>query len=360
MNSKLLHIITSAVIVSLFISGCNGNHLTIPVTDHNVSYMGRIEMTDNVATLIWPGTSVKINFEGDAIYANLKDEKGENYYNIILDEDSIIVLHPDTNKQQYMLASNLTEGKHSIEIFKRTEWDRGKTDFYGFKIEGNSKLLPADAEKKLKIEFYGNSITSGYAVEDYSGNDSPDSIYTNSWNSYASIAARRLNADYQCISKGGIGVMVSWFTLIMPEMYYRLIPDDPTSKWDFSKYRPDIVVINLFQNDSWIVNMPNHSEFKNRFGTTPPDEEYIINSYKQFVTNIRGHYPEARIICMLGNMDITRKDSPWPGFVEQAVEQLNDKNIQTLFVPYKKTPGHPRIEEQQIMADKLVELIKKW
>ena len=153
--------------------------------------------------------------------------------------------------------------------------------------------------------------------------------------------------------------MVSWFPLIMPEMYNRLIPDDPESSWDFSKFTPDIVVVNLFQNDSWIVNMTDHSEFKHRFGATAPDEEFIIKSYRDFISTLRAQYPKARIICMLGNMDITSEKSLWPGYVKQAVEQLNDKNIQTLFVPYKGTPGHPRIEEQQIMADKLIEFIKK-
>ncbi len=359
MNSKLFPFIANIVIVVLLMPGCKDDGLTIPLTDQNITYMGRIEMNDSVATLIWPGTSVKINFEGESVSATLKDEKGENYYNIVLDEDSIIVLHPDTDKKQYLLASNLTEGKHSIEIFKRTEWNNGKTNFYGFKLEGNAKLLPADTGKDVKIEFYGNSITSGCAVEDYSGNDSPDSIFTNNWNSYAAVTARSLDADYRCISKGGIGIMVSWFPLIMPEMYNRLIPNDPGSSWDFSKYTPDIVVINLFQNDSWLVNMPDHNEFKHRFGTTAPDDEFIINSYRRFVSALRGHYPNARIICMLGNMDITAKDSPWLGYVEQAVAQLNDKRIQTLFVPYKETPGHPRIEEQQIMADNLIEFIKK-
>ena len=46
---------------------------------------------------------------------------------------------------------------------------------------------------------------------------------------------------------------VSWDSLIMPEIYDRLVPTDSKSKWDFSLYRPDIVVVNLFQNDSWLV-----------------------------------------------------------------------------------------------------------
>ena len=43
--------------------------------------------------------------------------------------------------------------------------------------------------------------------------------------------------------------MVGWFPEIMPEIYDRLNPMEPNSKWDFIKYSLDIVVINFFQND---------------------------------------------------------------------------------------------------------------
>ena len=66
--------------------------------------------------------------------------------------------------------------------------------------------------------------------------DSPNGYYENNYDAYAAITARHFNAQYHCTSKSGIGIMVSWFPLIMPEMYNRLDPTDSTSKWDFSKY----------------------------------------------------------------------------------------------------------------------------
>ena len=47
-------------------------------------------------------------------------------------------------------------------------------------------------------------------------------------------------------------------------------------------YQPDIVVVNLFQNDSWIVNQPANEQFKARFGTTKPSEEVIVKAYAAF------------------------------------------------------------------------------
>ncbi len=241
-----------------------------------------------------------------------------------------------------------------MELFKRTEWDKGKTWFYGFETSRRTKILAPPVPPKRKIEFFGNSITCGYAMEDSSDKDSPHGYFENNYLSYAAITAQYFNAQYHCTSKSGIGILVSWFPLIMPEMYDRLDATDSTSKWNFKKYTPGVVVINLFQNDSWIVNMPDNPQFKSRFGNKAPGEDFIINAYKNFVASIRNKYPDASIICALGNMDATRQGSSWPGYIQQAVEQLHDPKIYTHFFKYKNTPGHPKVAGQKAMATSLI------
>lgn len=196
-------------------------------------------------------------------------------------------------------------------------------------------------------------------MEDLSGKDSPDSTYTNNYLSYASITARHYDAEYQCICKSGIGITISWFPLIMPEMYDRLIPQDPGSIWDFSLYQPDIVVINLFQNDSWLVHMPERQEFKTNFGDKAPDDVSLIDAYQNFVAQIRKKYPKATIICALGSMDATQKGSKWMDYITTAVTNLKDEKIYTHFMPYKESPGHPTIQEQESMANSLIEFMDK-
>ena len=358
-NMRKIH--TLIFILAVTLIGCsNEKEVFIPFSNPEIEYWGRIDTTTiDAAELYWSGTSIKMNFEGESIEALLKDESGDNYYNVIIDKDSITILRPNTIKQYYKLASNLPKGKHTIEIFKRAEWNRGKTNFYGFKIKNNAKLLPKSPPKKRKIEFYGNSITVGYAIEDTSGKDSPNGTYTNNYLSYAAITARHFDAKYQCICKSGIGITISWHPLIMPEMYNRLIPTDSTSKWDFSLYTPDVVVINLFQNDSWLVNLPEYPEFKKRFENKAPTDEYLINAYQQFVTDLRKHYPKANIICSLGSMDAAKEGSKWTEYIKLAVANLNDKKIYIHFMPYIESTVHPSIEDQQIMANSLIEFIDK-
>ncbi len=336
-------------------SPCQGIKITFH--DPHIHYMGRVAITDTSAQLFWTATSLKINFSGTTVKALLKDERGDNYYDVIVDGNVVSVLHPDSSKQLYTLASYLPAGNHKLELFKRTEWAMGKTEFYYFLLDSRATVLTTPVTKKRKLEVYGNSITCGYAVEDTTGKDRGTSPYENGYLSYAAILARHYNAEYYCTSKSGIGITISWFLLIMPEMYDRLDASDSASKWDFSKFMPDLVLINLFQNDSWLINIPDNEQFKTRFGTTAPSPETVIDAYRNFVKSIRNKYPESQILCILGSMDATREGSPWPGYIEKAVQDLNDSRLYTHFVPYKNTEGHPNVREQKAMAADLVSYI---
>lgn len=331
---------------------------TIPFNDIHIRYQGRIVNRADAAELSWPGNSALICFKGREISVTLKDQDTANYYNVIVDGKVVNKIHTDTAKRVYVLARGLSKGKHRVELFKRTEWDKGKTWLYGFELPAGSKLLNPPALPKRKIEFYGNSITCGYAIEDSSG-DSPTGYYENNYLTYAAVTARHFNAQYYCIAKSGIGILVSWFPLIMREMYDRADPTDPESKWDFSRYTPDIVVVNLFQNDSWIVKLPDNEQFKARFGTNAPDSVTIVHAYESFLRSIRNKYPSTNIICSLGSMDATRDGSEWPGYIKSAVKELNDQKIFIHLFPYKNTSGHPEVAEQKAMADSLIRFIEE-
>jgi hypothetical protein len=328
--------------------------------DKVISYMGRVGITDSCAEFYWTGTSVKFNVKGTAtVKALLADDKGNNYYYVIVDGNSANAtkIKIDKEKKFYTLASNLDKSEHCIELFKVTNTDFITTRFYGFETDAAAKVLKADKKPKRKIEFFGNSITCGHGAEDNS-NDSGAPQFFNNYRAYGAITARHFNAQYHCTAKSGIGITISWFPEVMPDIYDRLNPADSNSRWDFLNYVPGIVVVNLFQNDSWLVNMPDHAQFKARFGTEKPSEDFIINAYKDFIQSIRSKYPTANIICCLGNMDATRQGSKWPDYIDTAVAQLKDKKIVTHYFPYKNTPGHPVIKEQQAMAEDLINFIE--
>lgn len=348
------------VLLFLFGFSCYGQ-LIIKPGNKNITYMGRVNIGNDSTFLYWPGTSATIYFLGTSIKVTMKSLKEQGYFYAIIDNNASTAFKfgLDSTRKTITLSTNLASGKHSLQLYKLSN-NTSENVFYGFEIGGKSKILKPAKLPKRKIEFYGNSITAGHGVDvGIGGQDSGLPEYYNNFYTYAAITARHFRAQYSFIARGGIGIMISWFPEIMPEVYDRLNPMDSTSKWDFRKYQPNVVVINLFQNDSWLVNRPTHDQFIARFGTTKPSEEFIVSSYQNFVSSIRAKYPKAHIICALGNMDATKAGSKWPEYIQQAVARLNDPKIHSIIFPYKNTPGHPNKTEQQAMAMELIQFIEK-
>lgn len=362
-TAKKYMVVVIALTLLLYNTGSAAPAKFIDFSDSRINYEGRIGTLTGARQLYWAGSTINIVFKGIEVWAKMNDEKGDSYYTVIIDNDSIRKMPLVKGSHLYKLCDDLTDTTHTLTLFKSTQWDKGSTLFYGFMLGAGTKLLAWVNTKKRAIEFYGNSITCGSAVEDTAGHNSGGARYENNYLSYAAITARHYNAAYQCIARSGIGLMVSWYPLIMPEMYNRLNPRDVKGRWNFTQFTPGIVVVNLMQNDSWLVKLSSNEQFIKRFGKKPPTARFIVAAYKQFITGIRNKYPNTNIICALGSMDAVAPDSPWPSFIQQAVQQMHDKKIYAFFFPYKNTPGHPGISEQRQMAESLICFIDgniKW
>jgi len=342
-----------------FAFGCSQTQkVAVTPNDPQIIYTGRVNFTNPLQpVLYWSGTEVTLKIDGTGLKTVLDDQAGDNFFNVVVDGVWTKHLQLDSGKQWYTLAEELPEGEHTISLIKRNEWDKGGTAVIGFEIEGT--LLPPAPRKPRTIEFIGNSITAGYAIEDLTGGDSPDSIYTNNYATYGAITARHFGANYLCTCRSGIGITISWDpSIIMPEVFPRLNPNDSSSRWDFSQLKPDLVVVNLFQNDSWLVNLPEQPAFKKRFGDTAPKADKLIASYQEFISLVRTVYPDTPIICALGSMDATKEGSLWPEYVQQAVDGLGDSLVYTHFFPYIEKGGHPRVEDNKKMAENLIGFIE--
>src|SRR5262245_51888151 len=95
----------------LFCAGALSQKLFTPFNDKHISYEGRILFKKDAAELSWPGMSVTISFMGSGISGIFKDQDTANYYNIIIDNNTIHKIHTDTSKKSYELASGLPYGK---------------------------------------------------------------------------------------------------------------------------------------------------------------------------------------------------------------------------------------------------------
>lgn len=347
----LLQAVSAFMLLGMLFSA---HAVIIPAHASHFQYSGRINFADPEKPLLyWPGSSIKAVFTGSSIAIILDDTRGESYYNVFLDGDFAqpVVINCLPGKQSYEISPALKDTVHVILIFRRTEASTGPTRFLGLELSEGGTLLPPPPKPAHRILFYGDSITCGMGNE--APDDSGDANFAeeNNYLAYGAITARMLDAEYMCIAKSGIGIMISWFDLIMPDYYFRLDPDDPNSRYDYNQFTPDVVVINLLQNDSWLYTKLNPVP-------TPAD---IIQAYASYVRSMRSHHPDAFIICALGSMDATRAGSPWPGYIEQAVAELkrvdNDANLGICFFPFTGWGKHPRVRHHAEMGNKLAQYL---
>lgn len=347
-------------------------HTSILPSDTHIQYVGRIDFSQpDEPSFAFPGVSISAKFEGTSIAVNLEDQGAggvttTNYFNAIVDGGEPILLKLKSGQTTYPIADGLMDGAHTIQIFKRTETSVGKVTFKGFVLDQGRSLLKPQALPSRKIEFIGNSMTSGYGNE--SSSDPALSGFTalneNNYRAWGAITARNIDAQYHCTSYSGRGLVRNYdgsTSGVLPQIYDRTFADEANSTWDHTSYVPDVVVINLGTNDfsaetsqaAWAVNQTEFSQ-----------------AYKAFITTLRGHYPNAAIIATVGVMisdDYPMRGQHWTriqDYVSTMVEEVNANGDNNVFyfqmepqtAPYGED-WHPTAATHETMATTLTEFI---
>ncbi|MCC6559280.1 MAG: hypothetical protein IT372_40675 [Polyangiaceae bacterium] len=250
-----------------------------------VHRVGRFDDTDPARPVSsWSGTSLRTRLEGSDLSVRLDGAAGV-FFEILIDGASAGRFETTGGEAAYPLATGLAAGQHDVEIYRRNEGFFGDVAFLGFEPGGAAQLVPSPSPTSYKIEFIGDSITCGYGVEgpdefcNFSGDT--ESAYI----TYAAIAARALHASAHLIAYSGKGVHQNYggdMTEPMPELYNRTLTNDPSSTWDFSRYVPDAVVVNLGTNDF----------------SAPIDGDAFVADYVSLLGAVRAHYPSAAIFCV--------------------------------------------------------------
>lgn len=332
-------------------------------------YSGRIDVSDPFA-IVWtyPGTFVRIKFKGTqlSIHVRNKHNYWNNYLGVVEGDAQTKLLLPEEGDAMIEIPLQTTQDNiHEVMIFKRQDACHELT-ILGFEINCNTddecELLEASPLPPRRIEVYGDSVSAGEVSEaiDYVAKADPEhnGEYSNSWYSYAWIAARKLDAQLHDIAQGGVALLdnTGWYHepdyIGMEQVWnkMRYNPDYGTVKeWDFSKYTPDIVIVAIGQNDS-------HPD---DYMKTDYEGEKAKNwriHYRQFLAKLRETYPDAWIICCT---TLLQHDIGWDMSISQAVLDIADKKISHCVFQRngKATPGHLRIPEAEEMAEELCHYI---
>lgn len=325
----------------------------------NFNYSGRVDWQNSQSPAFsYPGTAVEFKFTGTSLKIEFSEDNWgeENYIDVYIDGNP----KPKTIKLQrqggqpivYDIAAGLENQVHNAVVVKRADYLTGEFNFHSIIIDG--QLLPAEPASERTIEVYGDSISAAHAVE-YQGIGVRDpqgdlSNISNAYYSYASILARNYDAELSLIAQSGVSLIDGfgfWNNGTGTEAFYdKIKPLDNAPSWDFSNYTPDLVVIALGQNDASSIGLDRDLS-----------SEAWKDRYKQFIANLRTKYPNSYFVGMFPNM---HHDPQWDIYLTDAIAEYrveyNDNRAFSL-IHEQVTPGHPRISEQQLMADTLKEFI---
>jgi len=260
-----------------------------------INIYGRVKK-DNIKkelTFYHSGSAFECIFKGTEFKATIYSESTITpcaYVKVFIDGTSYSVpLDGAATDKVYTLASGLADGVHYIKVVKITEECYGPMILKN--VEANSFITP-DAKPTLKIEVYGDSITSGYGIlgkstDTKNTGDNEDCTLT-----YAYLAAQNLNAQINMFAYQGISLSIpGWYDFLLKDIY-AYYGNTYKKGWNFSDYVPDVIVIYLGTNDSYGLSQSKGTATK------------FLQDYRTFINGLLQKSPDAQIICCYGMLSM--------------------------------------------------------
>jgi lysophospholipase L1-like esterase len=294
-------------------------------------------------------------FSGTGATVRMNDASG--YFTVLIDGVEQPRLETTTGAQDYVVASGLADGEHTVELYRRSEALYGVTRVESVSPQGTLLAPPVTARR---VEIIGDSITCGNCNEGASGG--PFAADTeNHYLTYGSIAARAVGAELHAVCESGIGMFCNYSGTgypPLPGFYDRALKSESTG-WNFSSWQPHVVVINLGVNDF-------AGEGCRGLATLGSSYE---DAYVAFLAHLRNKYPSASILCALAPSVAINWIYPYSDArarVQSAVQRRNDAgDAKVRWVDISPASvvagctGHPNVATHEAMAAKLVVELEK-
>lgn len=308
------------------------------------------------------GTKCSVKIVGDSMIAS---EDNQARFAAYVDGERVVDEMITQSEVTYDVFSYEEEKEVTVRLMKVSEAANSILGIDEITVTSSEDIAPTP-EKELKIEFIGDSITCGYGVDDENRNHHFSTKTEDATKAYAYKTAELLDADYSLVSYSGHGI-ISGYTTQGKKVTAQQLPNKyecfamssgsgsdgfiPVSvDWDFSRFVPDIIVINLGTNDN---------------SYTGKDEELMkeySDSYTKFIKKVRKNNADAHIICALGVMGAELYDAMCTA-AENYIAETGDTNVSTLRLSSQDgstgfaADWHPTAATHDIAASELADYI---
>ncbi|MCM1309138.1 MAG: GDSL-type esterase/lipase family protein [Butyrivibrio sp.] len=282
-------------------------------TEEYVKQIGRSQMNSgNVLWLIHSGSAVEFTFTGTEASVIMQGDSSATPGNrdsaarfaVYVDDERVMDEQMLQMQKEFKIPLSGGEKEYKVKIIKLSEAANSIIGIKSINVTSDGDIKPTEA-KDLRIEFIGDSITCGYGVDDEVKENHFSTSTEDATKAYAFKTAALLDADYSLVSFSGHGIISGYSgdgsrveEQTVPPVYAKLgksyasggnISLDETD-WDFSRFVPDIVVVNLGTNDASYT------------GSNKDKRQEYTDGYVEFLKVVREKNPDAHILCTLGIM----------------------------------------------------------
>ena len=359
-----------AVLALVAASGCATSvpsppdPMTVVARDPRVQVMGRhVAEAGGAVAFGASGVTFVVRFRGDRLAARLEDEfrggTDYNWFTVVVDGGEPVRFRTRPGQDTYVLAEGLSSGEHTAWLSKATEGQNGHNRLVSVTADA---ILPADALPARRIEFIGDSITSGFGAD-------PEPVAcgagtwfdpTHAWVAYGPRLARRLDAQWMLTSVSGMGMHRNWNSLapVMPDVYDDVFVEynADVTPWALDQYRPDVVIVALGTND--------FSDGDGESSRVALDGAAFVGDYSKFLGRVRDRYPAAPILLLNSPVLEGEPRDRLARYLRAVVARRagdGDDAVSTVSFGGRYVAGcsgHPGLGEHAAMADELEPVVR--
>lgn len=350
---------------------------------------GRGKVVDGRFPMFFTASGIEFMLKGSELWIEFSSYyyDHESWISVLLNDVRISRMMVPAGKQKFCVLRNLNpEVVKRVRISKDTQAMKDDTGHF-LSIDAiytDGEVVPC-VERNLKLEFIGDSITSGEGLIGAKSEEEWVSCFFDSVYHYGNLAATKLNAEFRVLSQSGWGVISGWDnnpSLAIPDIYNYTCASNMSEegkkfasleRHDFASWQPDFVIINLgtndnsaFYNPEWISadGTKKHKLRLTDDGQKHPDDlKRFEDGVTAFLKQVRQNNPNAMIIWCYGVLGSDIESSIING-INQYLVQAGDEKVSYLHFPLMTEEQcgarwHPGPLAHQMMSDLLVEKIKE-
>lgn len=324
----------------------------------NLKVHGRTTEQRAPLTLFWTGSAIELQVTGSELWVEVESDYDihEPWISILINGVPVSRQMVTAGRYWICIFRGMSEGTvKNVRIVKDVQAmsaDPGcLLQFHALKSDG--AFLPVE-EKPYKIEFIGDSITSGEGAIGARAEEDWIPMWFSAIHNYTYMTAEAMNADYRVVSQSGWGVLTSWDNnpnnnipdyyeqvcgLLTGENNQTLGAGDP---YDFESWQPDVVVINLGSNDGGAFQTPEwrdpltgkvHKQRLNEDGSYHEEDLTAFeNAVDRFLVKLRKNNPKAQLVWAYGMLGFPMMPAIYRA-VDRYTKRTGDRRVSVLQLP---------------------------